>query len=38
LSLTRVAKKHGVSRATVCRLVNESNIGIASRAVQCAAA
>jgi DNA invertase Pin-like site-specific DNA recombinase len=25
LSLTRVAKKHGVSRATVCRLVNESN-------------
>jgi DNA invertase Pin-like site-specific DNA recombinase len=24
LSLTRVAKKHGVSRATVCRLVNES--------------
>ena len=25
LSLTKVAKKHGVSRATVCRLVNESN-------------
>jgi DNA-binding transcriptional regulator LsrR (DeoR family) len=24
LSLTRVAKKHGVSRATVCRLVNEA--------------
>jgi DNA invertase Pin-like site-specific DNA recombinase len=24
LSLTRVAKKHAVSRATVCRLVNES--------------
>jgi DNA invertase Pin-like site-specific DNA recombinase len=38
LSLTLVAKKHGVSRATVCRLVNESNIGIASRAVQWPAA
>jgi hypothetical protein len=25
LSLTRVAKKHGVSRATVCRLVNEDS-------------
>lgn len=25
LSLTQVARKHGVSRATVCRLVNESN-------------
>ena len=25
-SLTKVAKKHGVSRATVCRLVNESRI------------
>ena len=25
LSLTLVAKKHGVSRATVCRLMNESN-------------
>jgi DNA-binding LacI/PurR family transcriptional regulator len=24
LSLTLVAKKHGVSRATVCRLVNEA--------------
>jgi transposase len=24
LSLTKVAKKHRVSRATVCRLVNES--------------
>jgi DNA invertase Pin-like site-specific DNA recombinase len=23
LSLTRVAKKYGISRATVCRLVNE---------------
>jgi len=38
LSLTLVAKKHGVSRATVCRLVNESNIGIASSAVQYPAA
>src|ERR1035437_838130 len=38
LSLTLVAKKHGVSRATVCRLVNESNIGAASRAAQCPAA
>lgn len=38
LSLTLVAKKHGVSRATVCRLVNESNTGIASRAEQLAAA
>ena len=38
LSLTLVAKKHGVSRATVCRLVNESNIGIASSELQCAAA
>jgi len=35
MSLTLVAKKHGVSRATVCRLVNESNIGNTSRAVQC---
>jgi DNA invertase Pin-like site-specific DNA recombinase len=25
LSLTQVARKHGVSRATVCRLMNESN-------------
>jgi DNA invertase Pin-like site-specific DNA recombinase len=25
LSLTKVARNHGVSRATVCRLVNESN-------------
>ena len=38
LSLTLVAKKHGVSRATVCRLVNESNTGIASSELQCAAA
>jgi DNA invertase Pin-like site-specific DNA recombinase len=38
LSLTLVAKKHGVSRATVCRLVNESNTGIASRAEQLTAA
>src|ERR1019366_1627783 len=38
LSLTLVSKKHGVSRATVCRLVNEFNIGIASRAAQCPAA
>ncbi len=38
LSLTLVAKKHGVSRATVCRLVNESNMGITSSAVQCPAA
>jgi DNA invertase Pin-like site-specific DNA recombinase len=38
LSLTLVARKYGVSRATVCRLVNESNIGIASKAVQFPAA
>jgi len=38
LSLTRVAKKHGVSRATVCRLVNESNVSNASSGVQCPAA
>jgi DNA invertase Pin-like site-specific DNA recombinase len=38
LSLTLVARKHGVSRATVCRLVNESNLGIASGAAQCPAA
>jgi DNA invertase Pin-like site-specific DNA recombinase len=38
LSLTLVAKKYGVSRATVCRLVNESNIAAASRVVQCPAA
>ena len=25
LSLTQVAKKHGLSRATVCRFVNEAN-------------
>jgi DNA invertase Pin-like site-specific DNA recombinase len=38
LSLTLVAKKHGVSRATVCRLVNESNVSTASSELQCAAA
>jgi DNA invertase Pin-like site-specific DNA recombinase len=38
LSLTLVAKRYGVSRATVCRLVNESNLDIASRAVRCPAA
>jgi DNA invertase Pin-like site-specific DNA recombinase len=38
LSLTQVGKKHGVSRATVCRLVNESNIGPASSVMQCPAA
>jgi hypothetical protein len=25
MSLTQVAKKHGISRASVCRLVKESN-------------
>ena len=38
LSLTLVAKKHGVSRATVCRLVNESNLCTASSVMQCPAA
>jgi DNA invertase Pin-like site-specific DNA recombinase len=38
LSLTLVANKHGVSRATVCRLVNESNMGATSSELQCAAA
>ena len=38
LSLTLVAKKHGVSRAMVCRLVNESNVSTASSELQCAAA
>src|ERR1039457_249366 len=35
MSLTRVARKHGVSRATVCRLVNESNLCTASSVMQC---
>jgi DNA invertase Pin-like site-specific DNA recombinase len=38
LSLTLVAKKYGVSRAMVCRLVNESNVSTASSELQCAAA
>jgi DNA invertase Pin-like site-specific DNA recombinase len=38
LSLTLVAKKHGVSRAMVCRLVNESNVSTSLSGVQCPAA
>lgn len=33
LSLTQVARKHGVSRASVCRFVNESNSALAANTV-----
>ena len=33
LSLTQVARKHGISRSSVCRFVNESNSALAANAV-----
>jgi len=35
MSLTQVAKKHGISRASVCRLMKEANENMAVSGLVC---